>query len=119
MKVFAGRFGIGQWTFIGQLSEKKWSSSEDSPQGAWDNIVEKMLLEFAEWTSYFPCNDSIVQGILKSKGRGKLSIHFAADQDTMIQFIALFFLSISSVSTEQWQLYAKNLKTIKIQRGNL
>ena len=37
----------------------------------------------------------------------------------LIQFIALFFLSISSVSTEQWQQYAKNLKTIKIERGNL
>ena len=37
----------------------------------------------------------------------------------LIQFIALFFLSISSVSTEQWQRYAKNLKTIKIERGFL
>ena len=37
----------------------------------------------------------------------------------LIQFIALFFLSISSVSTEQWQLYAQNLRTIKIERGNL
>ena len=35
------------------------------------------------------------------------------------QFFALSFLSISSVSTEQWQLYAKNLRTIKIDRGNL
>ena len=37
----------------------------------------------------------------------------------LIQFIALFFLSISSVSTEQWQLFARNLKTIKIERCNL
>ena len=28
----------------------------------------------------------------------------------LIQFFALFFLSISSVSTEQWQLYAMNMK---------
>ena len=34
----------------------------------------------------------------------------------LIQFIALFFLSISSVSTEQWQLYVKNLRAIKIER---
>ena len=33
------------------------------------------------------------------------------------QFFALFFLSISSVSTEQWQLYVKNLRAIKIDRG--
>ena len=31
----------------------------------------------------FPFNDSIVQGKLKSKGHGKLSIHFAADQETI------------------------------------
>ena len=33
------------------------------------------------------------------------------------QFFALSFLSISSVSTEQWQLYVKNLRTIKMDRG--
>ena len=48
VKTLAGRFGIGQWSFIGPRSEKKWSSSENSPQGAWDNIAEQMLLEFAE-----------------------------------------------------------------------
>ena len=37
----------------------------------------------------------------------------------LIQFIALFFLSISSVSTEQWQPYAKNLRALKIDQGNL
>ena len=35
VKVFARRFGIGQWSFIGPGSEKKWYSSENSPQGAW------------------------------------------------------------------------------------
>ena len=48
VKALARRFGIGQWSFIGPGSEKKWYSSENSPQGAWDNIAEKMLLEFAE-----------------------------------------------------------------------
>ena len=36
----------------------------------------------------------------------------------LIQFIALFFLSISSVSTEQWQLYAMNMKATQTARGN-
>ena len=35
----------------------------------------------------------------------------------LIQFIALFFLSISSVSTEQWQLYAKNLRAHQDRTG--
>ena len=41
---FARRFGIGQWSFIGPGSEKKWYPSENSPQGAWDHIAEEMLL---------------------------------------------------------------------------
>ena len=48
VKALARRLGIGQWSFIGPGSEKKWYSSENSPQGAWDNIAEQMLLEFAE-----------------------------------------------------------------------
>ena len=48
VKTFAKRFGIGQWSFIGPGSEKKWYSAENSPQGAWDHIAEEMLLEFAE-----------------------------------------------------------------------
>ena len=43
------RFGAGQWSFTGPGSETKWYSiSEDSPQGEWDNMAERMLLEFAE-----------------------------------------------------------------------
>ena len=48
VKTFAGRFGIGQWSFIGPGSEKKWYPSENSPQGAWDHVAEDMLLRFAE-----------------------------------------------------------------------
>ena len=33
MKTFSRRFGIDQWSFIGPGSEKKWYSSENSPQG--------------------------------------------------------------------------------------
>ena len=62
VKTFAKRFGIGQWSFIGPGSEKKWYPSENSPQGEWDHVAEDMLLRFAEkWTSHLPCNDTIVQ----------------------------------------------------------
>ena len=86
VKVFARRFGVGQWSFIGPGSEK-WYSSENSPQGAWDNIAEQMLLEFAEsGHPTFRATTPLSRGILKSKGRGKLTIHFAADQDTIDTF---------------------------------
>ena len=49
ISVLAKRFGIGQWSSIGPGSEKKWySMEENSPQGIWDHIADKMLLEFAE-----------------------------------------------------------------------
>ena len=84
MKVLARRFGIGQWSFIGPGSEKKWYSGEaTSPQGAWDHIADEMLLEFAEsGHPTFRATTPLSRGQLKSKGRGKLSIHFAADDFT-------------------------------------
>ena len=98
VKVLARRFGIGQWSFIGPGCEKKWYSSENSPQGAWDNITEEMLLEFAEsGHPIFRATTPLSRCILKSKGRGKLSFHFAADQDT-IDTIYRIILSVEQLS---------------------
>ena len=64
VSLYARRFGKGQWSFIGPGPEKKWYSvKEDSPQGIWDTPLSR--------------------GQLKSKGHGKLSIHFAADLETI------------------------------------
>ena len=98
LKTFTGRFGIGQWSFIGPGSEKKWYSSETSPQGAWDHIAEEMLLEFAESAHpTFRATTPLSRGQLKSKGRGKLSIHFTADQDT-VDTIYRIILSVNQLS---------------------
>ena len=66
-------------------SEKKWHSlKEDSPQGICDNIAEKMLIEFAEsGCPTFRATTPLSRGQLRSKGHGKLSIHFAATQETI------------------------------------
>ena len=84
VKVLARRFGVGQWSFIGPGSEKKWySGEENSPQGAWDNIADEMLLEFAEsGHPIFRATTPLSRSELKSKGHGKLPIYFAADQET-------------------------------------
>ena len=120
VKVLPRKFGVGQWSFIGPGSEKKWYSAENSPQGAWDNIAEDMLLESAEsGHPTFRATTPLSRGQLKSKGHGKLSIHFTADQDT-VDTIYRIILSVNQLSVyEQWQLYAKNLRTIKIERENL
>ena len=101
VSMYAKKFGIGQWSFIGPGSEKKWySMEENSPQGIWDQIAEKMLLEFAESTcQIFRATTPLSKGQLKSKGHGKLSIHFAATQAT----IETIFHMI--VSANQLSLY--------------
>ena len=85
VSILARKFGIGQWSFIGPGSEKKWySMEEDSPQGIWDHIAEKMLLEFAQSECpIFRATTPFSRCKLKSKGHGKLSIHFAADHQTI------------------------------------
>ena len=98
VKVLARRFGVGQWSFTGPGSEKKWYSAENSPQGVWDNIAEEMLLEFAE--SGHPtlrATTPLSKGQLKNKGHGKLSIHFASDELT-IETIFRIIISVNQLS---------------------
>ena len=50
----------------------------------WDHIADEMLLEFAEsGHPTFRATTPLSRGQLKSKRRGKLSIHFAADDFTI------------------------------------
>ena len=101
VSLYARRFGKGQWSFIGFGSEKKWYSiSEDSPQGIWDKIAERMLLEFVEsGCPIFRATTPLSRGQSKSKGHGKLSIHYAADQKTIETIFRII------VSANQLSLY--------------
>ena len=98
VKTFAKRFGIGQWSFIGPGSEKKWYPSENNPQGEWDRIAEDMLLEFAKsGHPIFRATTPLSRGKLKSKGKGKVSIHFSAEPET-IDTIYRIILSVNQLS---------------------
>ena len=101
VSLYARRFCKGQWSFIGPGSEKKWYSiKEDSPQGIWDKIEEKMLLEFAEsGCPFFRATPPLSRDQLESKGHGKLSIHYAADQETIETIFRII------VSANQLSLY--------------
>ena len=69
--------------------------SEDSPRGEWDRIAEQMMLTFAEsGHPVFRSTSPLSRGVLKSKGGGKLSIHYCVDLDT----IDIFFRTIISVN---------------------
>ena len=97
--LYAKRFGKGQRSFICPGSEKKWYSiGEDSPQGIWDNLAEKMLLEFAEsGHPIFRATSPLSRGRLKSKGHGKLSIHYCTDLET-IETIFRLDVSVNQLS---------------------
>ena len=96
VSLFAKRFGAGQWSFLGPGSEKKWNSiSEYSPQGEWDKMAEKMMVTLAEsGHPVFRVTSPLSRRVLKSKGGGKLSIHYCADQGT----IETVFRTITSVN---------------------
>ena len=98
-KYLQRKFVIRQSSFIDPGSEKKWySGEENSPQGAWDHIADEMLLEFAEsGHPIFRATTPLSRGTLKSKGHGKLSIHFTADYPT-IETIFRIIISVNQLS---------------------
>ena len=101
VSLYAKRFGKGHWSFVGPCFEKKWYCiSEDSPQGVWDDFSERMLLEFAESSCpIFRATSPLSRGRLRSKGHGKLSIHYAADFETIETIFRII------VSANQLSLY--------------
>ena len=80
---------------------RKWYSiKEDSPQGIWDNIAEKMSVELAEsGCPIFRATTPLSRGELRSKGHGKLSIHCPATQETIETIFRII------VSANQLSLY--------------
>ena len=100
VSLFARKFKAGQWSFLGLGSEKKWYSiSVDSPQGEWDKNSEKIVLTFAEsGHPVFRATSPLSTGQLKSKGGGKLSIHYCADQETITTVFSHNYLCKSAQS---------------------
>ena len=63
-----------------------------------DHVAEDMLLKFAEsGHPIFRSTTPLSRGKLKSKGRGKVSIHFSADTDT-VDTIYRMILSVNQLS---------------------
>ena len=100
VSLFARKFGTWHWSFIGPGFEKKWYSiEENSPQGIWHHIADKMLLEFAEsGCPIFRATTPFSRWKLRSKEHGELSIHFTADYPTIWDFRII-------VSANQLSLY--------------
>ena len=114
-------FVLDNGHLLDQVLKRKWYSSENSPQGAWDNIAEQMLLEFAEsGHPTFRATTPLSRGVFSRAKDMENCRYISLQMDSQLkQFFELSFLSISSVSTEQWRLYVKNLRIIKMDQVNL
>ena len=105
----------------GPGSEKSaFSGEENSPQGAWDHIADEMLLEFAGSRHLvFRATTLLSRGLLKSKGHGKLSIHFAADEHTIETVFSHHNFCQSTLQNENslnhqilWQQYIERIESL-------
>ena len=93
---------------------------EKIPQVIWDKLAEKMLFEFVEsGCPIFRATTPLSTGQLQSKRHCKLSIHFAAVQETIETTFRIIVLQISSVLTEQSRKCVKNMKRFTTDRGDL
>ena len=62
VSILEKKFGIGQWSFLGPGSEKKWySMEENSPQGIWIISRKRCCWNSLKADVQFLCNNSIVQ----------------------------------------------------------
>ena len=99
VSVFARRFPAGRWSFLRLGSETKWySTDKERPGGKWDRVAELMMIKFGEsGHPVFRATSPLSRGTLKSKGAGKLSIHFCADGDT-IETVFRTIISVNQLS---------------------
>ena len=99
VSIYARRFPLGRWSFLGPGSEKKWYSAHGyKPQGEWDRVAELMMMKFGEsGHPVFRATSPLFRGTLKSKGGGILSKHFCADGET-IETVFRTIISVNQLS---------------------
>ena len=68
------------------------------PGGEWDRVAELMMIKFSESGHLvFRATSPLSRGTLQSKGGGKLSIHFCADEGT-IETVFRTIISVHQLS---------------------
>ena len=89
VSLYARRFGKGQYghSLVLVLKRSGTLSKKTVHKEIWDNMAERMMLEFTEsGHPIFRATSPLSRGQLKSKGHGKLSFHFATNQETIETF---------------------------------
>ena len=82
----ARRFHHGHWSFLRPGSDVKWYGTyTDKPDGSWDRMAEEMMLNFSDsGHPIFRASSAFERGgELRSKARGKKSIHFNSSYENI------------------------------------
>ena len=95
---FAKKFSLGHWSFFGSGSGTKWNATDTfKPGGERDRVAELMMVNLSEsGHPIFRATSALERGTLKSKGGGKLSIHFCGDYDTVVAYFSHYCLCQSA-----------------------
>ena len=112
VSLFAKRFQAGRWSFLGRGSEKKWYSAyNERPQGKWDRVAESDT-QFSEPRVHCPKERSKANEVENYR-------YTSVPMGIRLKlFFAQLFLLISSVSTEQSQIYVRNTVPVKQELGD-
>ena len=109
---YARKFPRGHWSFLEPRSEQKWYGIyTDKPDGSWDRIAENMMSNFSD--SGHP-----IFRELRSKGRGKKSIHFNGSNETIELLLRTVIsanqLSVYGAVADLWNELSEGLRaTVK------
>ena len=89
---------VGHSSDLGQKQSGIPLTKKDH-KGEWDRVAELMITKFREsGHPVFQATSPLSRGTLKSKGGGKLSIHFCADEGT-IETVFRTIISVNQLST--------------------
>ena len=120
VKVFARRLVLGNGHLLDQVVRRSGILPRTVHKEPGTSLRNRCCWNLQKVDTLFSVQRLHCPGV-SSKAKGEESCRYTSLQikTQLIKFIALSFLSIRSVSTEQWQLYAKNSRAIKIERWNL
>ena len=96
---YARRFLLRRWSFLGAGPEKTfYGTYSDKPDGDWDRTAERRMLNFAEsGHPIFRATSALKRGELRSKAKGKRSIHFNGSEEN-IELILHTIISVNQLS---------------------
>ena len=98
-EIGVAKFAQGHWSFLGPVPDKKWYGTDTcKPNGAWDRVADIMMINFSESGHLvFRGSSAFERGALKSKRKGKLSIRFCGDDETVEVFLRAI-ISVNQLS---------------------